>query len=232
MNLHKIIPNIFQKTIKGSILKAVMDRLKQSEEKGNNPIKIVITYLKNSSKNEFTQNNSCLFQKTIKGSILKTGMVQLIDSTEKSKPKEIPQVRNYSIIDSFIIVSISKNLIPEFIQKNFLISLQKTVKGSKSCKVIFLPHFFRNVKKGVFPHTICQRKVVSEKSKAFEQTTTEKPAMRTTLSFLHPINNYDLSEYLSKKCRHFLCPSVSLSLSKMTQTVSMSVCLHQTPSRC
>ena len=113
-------------------------------------------------------------------------MDQLIDSTEKSKPKEIPQVRNYSIIDSFKIVSISKkfNSQAEFIQKYFLISLQKTVKGSKSCKVLFLPHFFRNVTKGVFPHTICQRKVVSEKSKAFEQTTTEEPAMRTTLSFL------------------------------------------------
>ena len=61
----------------------------------------------------------------------------------------------------------------------------------------------------------------------------------------NPINNYDLSEYLSEKCRHFLCPSVSLcrqflcpsvslcrqflcpsvSLSKMMQTVSVSVCL-------
>ena len=106
MNLHKIIPNIFQKTIKGSILKAVMDRLKQSEEMGNNLIKIVSsTYLKKSSENEFTQNHSCLFQKTIKGSILKTVMDQLTDSTKKSKPKEIPQVRNYSIIDSFKIVS-------------------------------------------------------------------------------------------------------------------------------
>ena len=35
-------------------------------------------------------------------------MDQLTDSTKKSKPKEIPQVRNYSIIDSFKIVSISK----------------------------------------------------------------------------------------------------------------------------
>ena len=126
-----------------------MDRLKQSEEMGNNPIKIVSsTYLKNSSKNEFTQTNSCLFQKTIKGSILKSVMDRLkeseekgknpikivsiqkialkmnlhkiipntfqktikdsilktvmnrLNNTKKSKPKVIPQVRNHSIIDS------------------------------------------------------------------------------------------------------------------------------------
>ena len=53
------------------------------------------------------------------------------------------------------------------------------------CKIIFLPHFFRNVVKGVFPHTICQRKV-SEKSKAAKdlEETTEKPVVTTTLSYL------------------------------------------------
>ena len=41
-------------------IKEQKDILKKhkSEEKGNTPIKIVSTYLENSSKNEFTQNNS------------------------------------------------------------------------------------------------------------------------------------------------------------------------------
>ena len=53
------------------------------------------------------------------------------------------------------------------------------------CKIIFLPHFFRNVVKGVFPHTICQRKV-SDISKVAEdlEETTEKPVVKTTLFYL------------------------------------------------
>ena len=45
-----------------------------------------------------------------------------------------------------------------------------------------MPYLFQNVVKGVFPHTICQRKV-SEKSKDLEETT-EKPVVTTTLSYL------------------------------------------------
>ena len=53
------------------------------------------------------------------------------------------------------------------------------------CKIIFLPYFFQNVVKGVFPHTICQRKV-SEKLKVAEdlEETTEKPFVKTTLFYL------------------------------------------------
>ena len=48
-----------------------------------------------------------------------------------------------------------------------------------------MPHFFQNVVKGVFPHTICQRKV-SEKLKVAEdlEETTEKPFVKTTLFYL------------------------------------------------
>lgn len=104
MNLHRIIPNIFQKTIKGSILKSVMDRLKESEEKGKNPIKIV-SIQKIALKMNLHKIIPNTFQKTIKDSILKTVMNRL-NNTKKSKPKVIPQVRNHSIIDSFKIVSI------------------------------------------------------------------------------------------------------------------------------
>ena len=48
-----------------------------------------------------------------------------------------------------------------------------------------MPYLFQNVVKGVFPHTICQRKV-SEKSKVAEdlEETTEKPVVKTTLLYL------------------------------------------------
>ena len=54
-----------------------------------------------------------------------------------------------------------------------------------NCAKYFLPHFFQNVVKGVFPHTICLRKV-SEKSKTAKdlEETTEKPIVTTTLSYL------------------------------------------------
>ena len=47
-----------------------------------------------------------------------------------------------------------------------------------------MPHFFQNVVKGVFPHTICRRKISEKPETTKLEQTTEKPAIITTLPYM------------------------------------------------
>ena len=58
-------------------------------------------------------------------------------------------------------------------------------------KIYFLPIYFRNIVKGVIPHTICHRNYPSTSAKTLDQTT-EKPVVTTTLSYNMPTRTLDV----------------------------------------